>query len=168
MKKIELNAPLRFVLIILTWLLTFTVVSMTATLSNGGSGLIGTLVIYGAMLFLSFCYFDDCALKKASKTSLLVVVIIAICYLIVQCYGYALVAFKIHNADAVNFQTQLNNIFNIARNIVMAVFLIIALVQAANGTCDCNKETCCKEDKKEVEAPKEEAKKEAEETKEAE
>ena len=94
MKKIELNAPLRFVLIVLIWLLTFTVVNLTGTLNNGGAGLIGTLLLYAGALFLAFCYFNDCALKKACKLSLTVMVILVACYLAVQCYGYALSAFE--------------------------------------------------------------------------
>ena len=160
MKKIELNAPLRFVLIILTWLLTFTVVNLTATLNNGGIGLIGTLVLYAGMLFLSFCYFNDCALKKACKLSLLVVVILACCYLVIQCYQYILLAFEINNRNAVKVNTILTNLYTVGRNVTIAVCLIIALVKACGD--DCEKECCCKkEEAKEVEAPKEETKEEA-------
>ena len=168
MKKIELNAPLRFVLIVLTWLLTFTVVNLTATLSNGGAGLIGTLVLYAGMLFLAFCYFNDCALKKACKLSLLVVVILACCYLVIQCYQYILLAFEVTNRNAIKVNTILTNLFTVGRNVTMAVCLIITLVKACGE--DCEKECCCKkEEAKEVEAPKEEAKEETtEEAKDAE
>lgn len=157
MKKIELNAPLRFVLIVLIWLLTFTVVNLTGTLNNGGAGLIGTLLLYAGALFLAFCYFDDCALKKACKLSLTVMVILVACYLAVQCYGYALSAFEITSKDAIKVNTILSNVFLIGRNLTMAICLIYALVASCNeGECKCS----CDKETKEVEAPKEETKKE--------
>ena len=160
MKKIELNAPLRFVLVILIWLLTFTVVNLAGTLNNVGSGLIGTLVIYGGVLFLAFGYFNDCALKKACKFSLLVMVILVVCYLLVQSYGYILSAFEITNKNAIKANTVITNVYLVARNVAMAVCLIITLVKACGECecdckCDCNKEECCNEETKEVEAPKE-------------
>ena len=157
MKKIELNAPLRFVLIVLIWLLTFTVVNLTGTLNNGGVGLIGTLVLYVGALFLAFYYFNDCALKKAAKTSLVVMVVIAIAYMFVQCYGYALQAFQITNNDAIKVNTALNGIFNIARNVTLGICLIMTLVNASKEN---DSECCCKK-----EAPKAETKEETKEEK---
>lgn len=158
MKKIELNAPLRFVLIILIWLLTFTIVNLTGTLNNGGAGLIGTLVLYAGALFLAFCYFDDCGLKKACKLSLLVMVILVCCYLIIQSYGYVIAAFDINNETVIKINTALTNIFLIGRNITMALCLIVALVNSCDkGECECS----CKKE----ETPKVEAKEEKKETK---
>ena len=157
MKKIELSAPLRFVLIILIWLLTFTVVNLTATLSNGGVGLIGTLVLYVGALYLAFCYFNDCALKKACKLSLLVVVVITICYLVIQCYDYVLAAFEITNKNAIKARTIVSNLFLVGRNLTMAICLIVTIVKACDCECEC-KCSCDKEETKEVEAPKEEKK----------
>lgn len=173
MKKIELNAPLRFVLIVLIWLLTFTVVNIAGTVNNGGAGLIGTLVIYIGALYLSFVYFNDCALKKACKLSLLVMVILVMCYLVIQCYGYILDTFEVTNRTALRIENALGNVFLIGRNVTMAVFLLITIIKALSVDCECKKECCCKEEKKEekaeakeVEAPKEEA--EEAETKDAE
>ena len=158
MKKIELNAPLRFVLIVLIWLLTFTVVNLTGTLNNGGVGLIGTLVLYAGTLFLAFCYFNDCALKRAARSSLIVMVIVAVAYMFVQCYGYALDAFQITNNDAHKINTALNGIFMIGRNVTLGICLILTLVNASK---DSDSECSCKK-----EAPKAEAKEEAKEEKE--
>ena len=172
MKKIELNAPLRFVLIVLIWLLTFTVVNLTGTLNNGGVGLIGTLLIYVGALYLSFVYFNDCALKKACKLSLLVMVILAIAYLAIQCYGYILDAFEINNRTALRIENSLGSIYLLGKNITIIVFLLITIITSLNADCEGKKECCSKkEDKKEaekVEAPKEEAKEEEAETKDAE
>ncbi len=172
MKKIELNAPLRFVLIVLIWLLTLTVVNLTGTLNNGGAGLIGTLVLYVGALYLSFVYFNDCALKKACKLSLLVMVILAIAYLTIQCYGYILDAFEINNRTALRIENSLASIFLLGKNITIIVFLLITIITTLNADCECKKECCCKDEAKEtkeVEAPKEEAKEETtEETKEVE
>ena len=170
MKKIELNAPLRFVLIVLIWLLTFTVVNIAGTVNNGGAGLIGTLVIYVGALYLSFVYFNDCALKKACKLSLLVMVILVIAYLVIQCYGYILDVFEVTNRTALRIENALGNVYLIGRNVTMAVFLLITIIKALSCDCECKKECACKAEKaeaKEVEAPKEEAKEEAE-TKDAE
>ena len=170
MKKIELNAPLRFILIILIWLLTFTVVNIAGapgTLNNGGAGLIGTLVLYLGALFLAFCYFNDCALKKAAKSSLIVMVILAVAYLIVQCYGYALDAFQINNTTAGKVEVALGGIYMIGKNITLAVCLIFTLVNASNAANASDEECSCKKTK-EVETKKEEIKEEKAEEKEAE
>ena len=166
MKKIELNAPLRFVLIVLIWLLTFTVVNLTGTLNNGGVGLIGTLLIYVGALYLSFVYFNDCALKKACKLSLLVMVILAIAYLAIQCYGYVLDAFEVTNRTALRIENSLNSIYLLGKNITIIVFLLITIITSLNADCECKKECCCndakteekkeaKEEVKEVEATEE-------------
>ena len=168
MKKIELNAPLRFVLVILIWLLTFTVVNLTGTLNNGGAGLIGTLVLYVGALYLSFVYFNDCSLKKACKLSLIVMVIVICCYLVIQCYGYILTAFRINNETAYKIQDALNGIFNIGRNLTIAICLLITLVKTLGETCECQgKCECKKEEKAEaIEADAKEEETPAEETKE--
>ena len=158
MKKIELNAPLRFVLVILIWLLTFTVVNLTGTLNNGGAGLIGTLVLYVGTLYLAFVYFNDCQLKKACKVSLLVMVIIIMCYLFVQAYQYFLTAFEISGQGVAKSVTIMTGLFNLGKIIVMIVFLLLAVIQTLGG-CN-NEECCCKKEDKQVEA-KEEAKEEA-------
>ena len=160
MKKIELTAPLRFVLVILIWLLTFTVVNLTGTLNNGGAGLIGTLVLYVGALYLSFSYFNDCQLKKACKVSLLVMVIIVMFYLFVQCFGQFINLCELGNNEIMNkIYVKLNDIFLIGKNVALIVFLILAIVQTI---CACDDKKCCckKEETKEVEA-KEEAKEEA-------
>ena len=168
MKKIELNAPLRFVLIVLIWLLTFTVVNIAGTVNNGGAGLIGTLVIYVGALYLSFVYFNDCALKKACKLSLLVMVILVIAYLVIQCYGYILDVFEVTNRTALRIENALGNVYLIGRNVTMAVFLLITIINALKCDCECKKECSCKAEKAEkaeaaeIEEPKEEAKEEEE------
>ena len=157
MKKIELTAPLRFVLVILIWLLTFTVVNLTGTLSNGGAGLIGTLVLYVGALYLSFSYFNDCQLKKACKLSLLVMVIIVMFYLFVQCFGQFINLCELNNNNIMNkIYAKLNDIFLIGKNVALIVFLILAMVQTL---CACDDKCCCKKEAKQVEA-KEEAKEE--------
>lgn len=142
MKKIEISAPLRFVLIILIWLLTFTVVNVGAALNNGGVGLIGTLVLYAGALFLAFVYFNDCALKRACKLSLIVMVILTVCYLGTQCYGYMLDAFDVEAEGARKAENAIENLYFIGRNVTMAVFLIINLVQSLSSNegacCSCN------------------------------
>ena len=166
MKKIELTAPLRFVLVILIWLLTFTVVNLTGTLNNGGAGLIGTLVLYVGTLYLAFVYFNDCQLKKACKLSLLVMVIIIMAYLFIQCYQYFLTAFEIGGRGVAKSVTIINGIFNIGKNVAMIVFLLLAVLQTLKDEC-CKEECCCKKEAKEVEA-KEEAPAEEEKAEEAE
>ena len=161
MKKIQLNAPLRFVLIILTWLLTFTVVNLTGSLSNGGVGLIGTLVLYVGLLYLSFVYFDDCELKKAAKFALIVMVILIAINLVTQCYGYCLTAFQVDQVKHPKLYkavTSIEAMKQVVLNLTIAICLIVNLVLALKGTCD-NK-CCCKEEAKKVEAPKEEEKEE--------
>lgn len=155
MKKIELNTALKFVLIILTWLLTFTVVNLSATLNNSGSGLIGTLVIYAGLLFLAFSYFNDADLQCNVKYSLLVIVICAIGNLFVSCYGYAIQYFDITNETALKIGQYITGIYNILKNITLGVFLILALLSKFNATKE-NNET------KEIEA-KEETKEETKE-----
>ena len=164
MKKIELNTPLKFVLIVLTWLLTFTVVNLTGSLNNGGAGLIGTLVLYVGLLYLAFGYFNDCDLKKACKLSLTVMVILVCINLFINCYGYFLDLCEITDRNAVKVQAKLNDIFMIGKNIVIIVFLIISMVTSLN-TCEgsCCKSEAPKAEAKEVEAPKKAAKKETEE-----
>ena len=161
MKKIELNAPLRFVLVILIWLLTFTVVNLTGTLNNGGAGLIGTLVLYVGALYLAFVYFNDCGLKKAVKLSLLVMIILICVSLLIQCYGYFLQTFSINNSGALKANTYITGLFNIGKNITIIVFLLINIVtclsDTCDGKCDCKKEVEAKEE------TKEEVKEEAEE-----
>ena len=162
MKKIELNAPLRFVLIILTWLLTFTVVNLAGALNNGGAGLIGTLVLYVGLLYLEFVYFDDCELKKAAKFALVVMVILIAINLISQCYGYCLTTFQvdqIKHPKLYKAVDSINGMKNIICNLTIAICLIVNLITALNASCD-KKECCCKAEAKEVEAPKEEAKEE--------
>lgn len=168
MKKIELNAPLRFILVILIWLLTFTVVNVEgATLNNFGAGLIGTLVFYVGALFLAFVYFNDCQLKKACKLSLVVVVILTVCNLATDCYGYILDAFEVQAEGAYKVKSVFDNIYLIGRNVVMGVFLILALVQslmAENCSCECKKDAPKGETEAKAEEIKEEPK--AEEVKE--
>ena len=166
MKKIELNTPLKFVLIILTWLLTFTVVNLTATLNNGGVGLIGTLVLYVGLLYLAFGYFNDCDLKKACKTSLIVMVVLICVNLFIQCYGYFLSLCEINSSTAFKIQAKLSDLFLIGKNVVIIVFLLISMItslKTCDGNCCCKKEAPkaeAKEEAKEVEAPKEETKEE--------
>ena len=168
MKKIELNAPLRFVLVILIWLLTFTVVNFTGTLANGGAGLIGTLVLYVGALYLAFVYFNDCALKKACKLSLIVMSILIVCTLVIQCYGYTITLIDNPNKAIIKTGEVLNVVLQVGRNLTLAICLLVTLITTLNAPCDCKCE-CKKEEAKEVEAPKEEkkaTKKEAEKTEE--
>ena len=172
MKKIELTTPLRFVLVILIWLLTFTVVTVTGTLANPGAGLIGTLILYVGALYLSFSYFNDCQLKKACKLSLLVMVIIVMFYLFVQCFGQFITLCELErNEIMTKTYDKLNAIFAIGKNVALVVFLILAMVQTLSAGCD--GECCCKKEAKaeapkEVEAPAEEAKEETAEAEEKE
>ena len=156
MKKIELNTPLKFVLIILTWLLTFTVVNLGASLNNGGAGLIGTLVLYVGLLYLAFGYFNDCDLKKACKVSLIVMVVLICCNLFIQCYGYFLEMFEITNNTAIKVQTKLSDAFVIGRNVVIIVFLLINMITSLKTSEECS--CCCKKEEKAqaVEGKKEE------------
>ncbi len=155
MKKIELNAPLRFILVILIWLLTFTVVNLAGALNNGGAGLIGTLVLYIGVLYLAFCYFNDCALKKACRFSLITMAILVVVNLFISSYEYIIRAFEITNESAIKVNTIITNLFYIGRNVTMALCLLITLVKAANASCE--GECCCKKEAKE-EAPKAETK----------
>lgn len=161
MKKIELTAPLRFVLVILIWLLTFTVINLTGTLNNGGAGLIGTLVLYVGALYLAFVYFNDCKLKKACKLSLLVMVILICVSLFIQCYGYLIQTFEINNNGVLKSYNYINGLFNMGRNITIIVFLLINLVQClgdcCEGNCSCKKETKQVETTEKAEETKEEA-----------
>ena len=175
MKKIELTAPLRFVLVILIWLLTLTVVSLTGnipgTLNNGGVGLIGTLVFYVGALYLAFSYFDDCQLKKTCKLSLLVMVIIVMFNLFVQAFAYFISLCNLGNNNIMTTISDKLTIFAVfGRNIAIIVFLILSIVQTlcAGNKCCCNgecKEVEAKEEETEEEAP---AAEEAAEEKEAE
>lgn len=137
MKKIELTDLLRVVLIILTWLLTFTVVTQTGTISNGGVGLIGSFAFYLGILYLCFVYFKDAKLMKNAKMSLVVVVFFVVVFLGVQCYADILDAFNVNAINGEGSRTVayriydvLLGIYNIGRNVITGLCLLVAILNA--------------------------------------
>ena len=131
MKKIELNSVGRSVLIILIWLLSFTVVTNAATIT--GTTFIGAFAFYVGALFLAFFYFKDEELMKNAKKSLIVVVIFAILFIAIQCYTDILIAINVdvfkgaEKTIAYKTADVLNGIAIIFRNVVM-VFCLLKVV----------------------------------------
>ncbi len=144
MKKVELTSGIKFVLIVLTWLLTFTVTNVTTLVSGAGS-LIGALAFYALVLFADFVYFKDCCLQKHAKMSLVAVVILIACKLVVSCYN-AGVEYLVIDASAKlleklnDVKKILNGLVIIGTNVAVIVCLIMVLVKSNKccEECSCN------------------------------
>lgn len=135
MKKIELNEIGRVVMIILIWLLSFTVVTNAATIT--GTAFIGAFTFYVGALFLTFFYFKDERLMKNAKMSLIVVVVFAIAFIAIQCYTEILVAFNVDQLNdkgdvtaAYKIADILNGIVVIFKNVVMVICLLVTVLNA--------------------------------------